>query len=193
MKKENTKDLSNPIISGYDQIKNTHRFNESLLKQAYLQGAEGNWSVVSGDKLVLAGSQTKQDWRDNFLRLPWNNVKNAERYSQLNKELENNDNIKQLVGHSLAGAVVLEKQKQHPDKFETVTYNAPIIPWLSYNSDQTSHRYRFKNDVISAFDKEATTFDKNTYNPVSAHSYKNQPAGYATNTTTSTGDQILIE
>ena len=127
-----------------------------------------------------------------FFRLPWNNVKNAERYGQLTKALENEDNIKQLVGHSLAGGVVLEKQKRDPDKFETVTYNAPIIPWLSY-SDQTSHRYRFKNDVISAFDKEATTFDKNTSNIVEAHSYTQQPEGYATNTTTATGEQILIE
>ena len=31
---------NNPVLSGYDQIKNTHRFNETLLNAAYKNKAE---------------------------------------------------------------------------------------------------------------------------------------------------------
>ena len=97
---------SNPVINGYDQIKNSHRFNEFLLKQAKKAGAEGNWSAVSGDKLALAGSQTKRDWYDNVTKIPfYGDLKNSQRYKQLDKALEINPNVKNLVGHSLAGSV----------------------------------------------------------------------------------------
>ena len=43
--------MDNPIIDGYTQIKNTHRFNETLLRAAYKK--PGDWIVVSGDKWRL--------------------------------------------------------------------------------------------------------------------------------------------
>ena len=64
-------------------------------------------------------------WRDKYdyvTRSPaWGDLRKSERYQQLNKALENNPQVTNLVGHSLAGSVILEKQKQNPGKFETTT------------------------------------------------------------------------
>ena len=182
--------INNPVINGYDQIKNTHKFNEFLLKQAKKAGAEGNWSAVSGDKMAVAGSQTKRDWWDDVTKVPfWGDLKKSERYGQLNKALEQNPNVKNLVGHSLSGNVILEKQINNPGKYETTTYNAPV---LQMSSMPQGNRYRNTYDPISMFDKGSKSQFK-SYNPVTAHSYHNQPDGYASNTILNNGNEILIE
>ena len=105
----------NPIISGYDQIKNTHRFNEILLNAAYKNKAEGNWSAVSGRKVAVAGTQTNRDKWDDVTKIPfWGDLRKSERYEQLNKKLLDYPDVNSLIGHSLAGSVVLEKQLQNP-------------------------------------------------------------------------------
>ena len=181
---------NNPVINGYDQIKNTHKFNEFLLKQAKKAGAEGNWSATSGDKLAVAGSQTKRDWYDNVTKIPfYGDLTKSERYTQLNKALEKNPNVNNLVGHSLGGAVILEKQINNPGKFETTTYNAPV---MQMSSTPQGNRYRNTMDPISMFDKGSKSRFK-SYNPVTAHSYHDQPDGYASNTILSNGNEILIE
>ena len=55
--------IINPIIDGYNQIK-THRFNDTLLKQAYKK--TGNWMAISADKIAVAGSHIAKDWYDDF-------------------------------------------------------------------------------------------------------------------------------
>lgn len=186
--------IKNPVIDGYNQIKNTHKFNETLLRAA---SQNQGYTAVSNDKMAVIGSQnpfkTKQgvrDWYDDFRHIPvWGDVRKTSRYSQLNKSLEKNPETKQLVGHSLGGSVILEKQIQNPGKYETVTYSAPV---LQMSSMPQGNRYRFNNDIISGFDKGAKSFDK-TYNPISAHSYSGLPSGYASNTLLNDGTQILIE
>jgi len=186
--------ISNPIISGYDQIKNTHKFNEYLLRKA---SESPSYTAVSGDKMAVIGSQnpfkTKQgvrDWYDDFRHIPvWGDVRKTSRYSQLNKSLEKNPETNQLVAHSLGSSVILEKQIQNPGKFETVTYNAPV---LQLTPTPQGNRYRFNNDIISGFDKGAKSFDK-TINPISAHSYSGLPSGYSNNTILPDNTQILIE
>ena len=51
----NTKDLSNPMILGYDQIKNTHRFNKSNIAN-YKNQPDGYATITStstGDKITI--------------------------------------------------------------------------------------------------------------------------------------------
>ena len=45
--------IKNPIIDGYDQIKNTHKFNETCLRAAYKK--PGDWTAVSSNKMAVAG------------------------------------------------------------------------------------------------------------------------------------------
>ena len=46
--------------------KNTHRFNENVLKQAYKK--QCNRTAVSSDKMAVAGGQTARDWYDDFTK-----------------------------------------------------------------------------------------------------------------------------
>jgi hypothetical protein len=105
------------------------------------------------------------------------------------KALEQNPNVKNLVGHSLAGSVILEKQINNPGQFQTTTYNAPV---LQMSSMPQGNRYRNFYDPVSMFDKGAKSQFK-SYNPVTAHSYHNQPDGYSSNTILNNGNEILIE
>ena len=130
--------INNPIIDGYTQIKNTHRFNETLLKNAYKK--PGDWIAVSGDKLAVAGSKTAKDWYDD--------LRKSDRFSQLNTALTKNPKTKQLVAHSLGGSVILEQQKYNPN-LETITYNAPV---LQLSSMPQGNRYRSSLDPVSMFD-----------------------------------------
>ena len=160
-----------------------------MLRAAYKK--PGDWTAVSSEKMAVAGSQTKRDWWDNFTKIPvWGDLRKSERFGQLNAALLKNPETKQLVGHSLSGSVILEKQIRNPGKYETTTYNAPVFQPFSTAQGQ---RYTFKNDPVSMFDRGVRSFDKNTINPVKAHSYKNQPDGYASNTVLPDNTQILIE
>jgi len=184
---------NNPIISGYDQIKNTHRFNEILLNAAYKNKAAGNWSAVSGRKVAVAGTQTLRDKYDDVTKIPfWGDLRKSERYEQLNKKLLDYPDVDSLVGHSLGSSVILEKQIQNPGKFQTTTYNAPV---LQMSSMPQGDRYRSSFDPVSMFDKGAKTFDNGSlFNPGYSHDYTGNPKNtYASNTILPNGNQILIE
>ena len=183
-------DIKNPIIDGYEQIKNTHKFNETLLRNAYKK--PGDWTAVSSDKMAVAGSQTKRDWYDDAVRIPvWGDVRKSERFSQLNTALTKHPETKQLIGHSLGSSVILEKQKYYPN-LETITYNAPVLQLSSMPQGQ---RYRNTYDPVSMFDRGAKSINTGSLlNPLYSHSYSSNPKNtYASNTITKSGDQILIE
>ena len=182
--------IKNPIIDGYEQIKNTHKFNETLLRNAYKK--PGNWTAVSDDKMAVAGSQTKRDWYDDFTKIPfYGDVRKAERYQQLNIALTKHPETKQLIGHSLGSSVILEKQKYYPN-LETITYNAPVLQLSSMPQGQ---RYRNTYDPVSMFDRGAKSINIGSLlNPLYSHSYSSNPKNtYASNTITKSNDQILIE
>ena len=182
--------IKNPIIDGYDQIKNTHRFNETLLRAAYKK--PGDWTAVSSGKMAVAGSQTKRDWIDDVLRIPvWGDLRKSERFGQLNTALQKHPETKQLIGHSLGSSVILEKQKYYPN-LETTTYNAPV---LQLSSMPQGNRYRNSYDPISMFDLGAKTIGTGSvFNPKQSHSYSGNPKNtYASNTILPDNTQILIE
>jgi len=182
--------IKNPIIDGYEQIKNTHKFNETLLRNAYKK--PGNWTAVSDDKMAVAGSQTARDWYDDITKIPfYGDVRKSERFSQLNTALTKHPETKQLIGHSLAGSVILEKQKYQPN-LETITYNAPV---LQLSSMPQGLRYKSDFDPVSMFDRGAKSIGQGSlFNPIYSHSYSNNPKNtYASNTILPNNTQILIE
>ena len=182
--------IKNPVIDGYDQIKNTHRFNETLLRQAYKK--PGDWTATSGDKMAVAGSQTAKDWYDDVTKVPfWGDLRRSDRFGELNTALLKHPETKQLIGHSLAGAVALEKQKYYPN-LETVTYNAPL---LQVSSMPQGNRYRNTMDPVSMFDKGAKSIGEGSlFNPKMSHSYTgNAKDTYASNTILPNNTEILIE
>jgi pimeloyl-ACP methyl ester carboxylesterase len=127
---------------------------------------------VHGDTLFVAGTSSWQDaWDD--LKIPFHQTWRAQRYIDADRVLKNNPQIKNLVGHSLGGAVVLELQNDHPDKtFKTDTYGAPEAS-ITGPDDKDNHRYRNFMDPISFLDRGAASTNQITLNPLQAHSYEN--------------------
>ena len=70
---------------------------------------------VHGDTLFVAGTSSWGDvWGD--LKIPFHQTWRAQRYIDADRALKNNPQVKNLVGHSLGGSVVLELQNGHPER-----------------------------------------------------------------------------
>ena len=101
-----------------------HKRNEIGLGDAY---KSKNKLFVKDDTLFIAGTSSLQDvWDD--LKIPLRLTRFSQRYQVAHDLLKNNPQVKKLVGHSLAGSVSLELQKQQPDKdYDITTYGAPVL------------------------------------------------------------------
>ena len=121
------------------------------LDRAY---ARADKLYVNGDTMYVAGTHYWQDvWDD--LKIPFNKTAQAQRYKDADALLAQNDQVKNLVGHSLGGASVLELQKNHSERtFKTNTYAAPVVS-LTRPDNKDNHRYRNYGDIISIFDRGA--------------------------------------
>jgi hypothetical protein len=140
-----------------------HIQNEIGLEKAY---NSPDYLYKDGDTLYIGGTQTARDvWDD--LKIPFGLTRYSQRYMDADKVLQKDPEIKNLVGHSLAGSVALEFQKNHPERdYRTITYGAPV------NSDNPSNeRFRKKNDIVSFLDSGAQSLDKSTPD-VGQHSYR---------------------
>ncbi len=109
-------------------------------------------------------------WDD--LKLPFHQTFKTERYKNVQDELDRNPNIKNVIGHSLGGAVAYEAQARNPKRdLNVTTYSAPLI---SKPGDKSAkNRYRNMFDPISILDKSAHTsvnIGNDFYNP---HSFSN--------------------
>lgn len=142
-----------------------HKRNETGLSNAY---KSKNKLFVKDDTLFIAGTSSLQDvWDD--LKIPLRLTRFSQRYQVAHDLLKNNPQVKKLVGHSLAGSVSLELQKQHPDKdYDVTTYGAPVLQM----GGQKYKRFRKAGDLISGLDDGAITYE-GSVNPKEAHSYRN--------------------
>lgn len=129
-----------------------------------------NGVYIRNNTMFVAGTRDLHDWYDDFTKIPTNTTYNALRYRNADKALKQNDElnpdskITSLVGHSLAGAVVLEMQKQYPDRnFKTTTYGAPVAS-MTTPDNINNKRYRNYQDPVSILDRGATMNVKNQLN-----------------------------
>ena len=100
------------------------------LEKVYAQGD----TYIRGDTLYAAGSHTARDWCDDATEVPfWGDARGAERYQAAEKVLNENPNVKRVVGHSLGGSVALELQKRHKG-LASRTYGAPV--WGPFREGQ---------------------------------------------------------
>ena len=81
---------------------------------------------INNNKLYIAGTSNLRDVIDDTL-IPFKLTRFSQRYKDADKILENNRDIDTLVGHSLAGSVALELNKNYNNKFTTRTYSAPVF------------------------------------------------------------------
>jgi hypothetical protein len=151
------------------------------MDKAYQQGD----GFKVGNRLYVAGSHTARDWFDDVTKIPqWQDVpipnyltsimnswwgrellgtgdlRKSERYQRAEEMVKNDPKIDTLIGHSLGGDVVLQLQKDYPERnFKTVTYGAPV--WDPFGSDKAKigqenvTRFSNKGDPVSMFDNSA--------------------------------------
>ncbi len=168
----NNPSLKQSFSSGnLSNFSNNQLSDREGLKLAYQQG---NHIYINNNKMFIAGSKSFQDWRDNLLIPPtlttYHNI-----YQSAHDELMKNAQVNEIIGHSAGGAVVLELEKQYPNRFnKTRTYSAPVFSPLGFERlDQNHLRFRTTGDPIAVFDNSAITINKNSINPFSNHSFEN--------------------
>ena len=110
------------------------------MDRAYAQGD----TYIEDNKMFVAGSHTARDWWDDITKIPqWQNVpsglfdfvdlmnsepgklifgtgdlRQSERYKAGREALLSHDKVDLGEGHSLGGSVVLQLQKDFPDRFK---------------------------------------------------------------------------
>ena len=108
------------------------------------------------------------------LKIPEFKTRDIQRYKDADKFLKQNSDIKQLIGHSMGGSVVLQLNKDNNNKFETRTYSAPVFDVVPHNSnDPENERFKTLGDPVAIFDNNARVTFKPTLNPLDLHSYNN--------------------
>jgi len=118
---------------------------------------------VNGSTMHVAGSMSTQDWYDD-LKIPIFQTHRTMRYKNAKKLLESNKEITSLNGHSLGGSVVLQLQKDFPERnLKINTYGAPVV-----SMTPSANRYRNYGDTFSMFDQGAKSGLHIGLNP---HSY----------------------
>ena len=148
------------------------------LDRAYKDGD----THLNNKTLYIAGTHTLQDAYDDVTKIPfWGSVTDATRYKAAEKVINDNPQIENIVGHSLAGSVALELQKQYPDRnLKVRTYGAPVFDPLGLDrglpfKTNTVERYSNYLDPVSYFD--ASTQNSIKWNPFDSfsltHNYNN--------------------
>ncbi len=106
-------DLTNKAYLTNSDPKVFHKLNEIGLERAY---NSNNYLYTNNDTFYMGGTQTARDVCDDF-KIPFGLTRYSQRYIDADKVLQHDPDIKNLVGHSLAGRVALEFQKKSPRKY----------------------------------------------------------------------------
>jgi hypothetical protein len=111
---------------------------------------------------------------DDLLLVPSRNIKHSEKYQDVIKYLDKNPDVKRLVGHSLASAVINKINEEMPDRFSSITYATPTIkPKRKGKQNPRRLDYKNKGDVVALLDGYAEVSDFKELNPLVAHTYLN--------------------
>jgi hypothetical protein len=174
------------------------------MDRAYAQGDV----YGEGNKEYVAGSHTMTDWFDDFTKIPqWQYVpaglnpivdvmntwwgrevfgtgdlRQSERYKRAMDYLVAHPEVTFLDGHSLGGAVVLQLQKDFPERnLKTFTQGAPVFDPLGTQKAeigaQNVMRVSNKGDIVSFFDNSAKKTnhpDPFNYAPSFWHDFHNK-------------------
>lgn len=177
---------TSPIKTRETLAKNSNLSDAEGLRKAY---ASPDKIFVDGNRMYVAGttpsplgsdlqttvkntSEFLQDWRDNIQKLPWNLTKSTKRYRQAYNALMKNPQVTTIIGHSLGAAVTNELGVSSGSRYKTRSYAAPVFRWDLPNDDDHL-RFRTEGDPVAIMDRWAITVRKDSWNPLSLHSYWN--------------------
>ena len=108
--------------------------------------------------LFVAGTRSARDAADDLL-IPLGLTSQTQRFRAAEQLI---GGVRQVVGHSLGGAVALELAKKHNLRSET--YGAPVLSVTG-----SSKRHKSTWDPVAALDFGAATSASSSWNP---HSYR---------------------
>ena len=167
--------------------KNTTLYKEvrNIQNKNKIEDRRGLWNAYdspaglykTGSTLYIAGTGGKdgsltRDIMDDLLLVPTRNIRHSEKYQDVMKYLNKTPDVKRLVSHSLASAVVDHINKEMPDKCTSTTYATPTIKRRRKGKqDPKRLDYRNPSDVVSMLDGYAETSNLKELNPLMAHSY----------------------
>ncbi len=155
----------NVYVSGDTLFVSGTKHVDTLAQDALLATTDGGKRLW--DDIVHTGKA--QDVYDD-LKIPFFQTKHAQRYKEAQRTLDANPQIKNIVGHSLGAATVLELQKNNKHRnLNAVAYNAPIVS--SPTEDAKTTRFRQYGDPISIFDRGAKSTVSTGSEWLNPHSY----------------------
>ena len=164
----------------YKEVRNIQNKNKIEDRQGLSNAySSPNGLYKTGSTLYIGGTGAKdgsinRDIMDDLLLVPTRNIKHSEKYQDVIKYLKENPDVKRLVGHSLASAVINKINEDMPDRFSSTTYATPTIkPKRKGKQDPRRLDYKNKNDVVALLDGYAEVSDLNELNPLVAHTYLN--------------------
>ena len=169
--------------------KNTTLYKEvrNIQNKNNIEDRRGLWNAYdspdglykTGSTLYIAGTGGKdgsltRDIMDDSLLVTTRNIKASEKYQDVVKYLKENPDVKRLVSHSLASAVVNQINNDMPNRFATTTFATPTMKSRKKGKqDPRRIGLRNPNDVVSLLDGYAETSNWKELNPLLAHSYIN--------------------
>ena len=147
--------------------------DEHGINQAY-GAATGTFYDGDTRTLNIRGSVTKQDWKDDFLRIPaWGDSRGIEMYKNAklsyDKLISEGKPVDRVVGHSLGGSVALQLQKDKDIPFSR-TFGAPVLDVNPFQKNV--ERYRHVLDPFSILDRGA-------HNVLTTNPYTHSYTGYS--------------
>ena len=162
------------VMKQFDNMLNSSYPNSNLADAQGLSRAYGNGKgfYIDGDKMYVSGTFGKGTFGGAVndiladVGLPFKMTKYSQRYKDTLKALDENNEVKHLITHSLGSSVGAQITKDYPERELTLTaYGAPFISRRSKINDDYI-KFRSILDPVSILDRSAVTlywFIKSTY------------------------------
>ena len=169
----------NDVMKQTDKILNDFYPNSNLTDAQGLSRAYGNGKgfYIDGDKMYVSGTFGKGTFGGAVndiladVGLPFKMTKYSQRYKDTSTALDENNEVKHLITHSLGSSVGAQITKDYPERELTLTtYGAPFI---SRRSNITDDYINFRSilDPVSIADRGAITVYTGSLNPFTNHDY----------------------
>ena len=167
------------VMKQTDKILNSYYPNSNLTDAQGFCRAYGNGKgfYIDGDKMYVAGTFGKGTFGGAVndiladVGLPFKMTKYSQRYKDTSTAMDENNEVKQLITHSLGSSVGAQITKDYPERELTLTtYGAPFISRRSKITDDYIN-FRSILDPVSIADRGAITVYTGSLNPYTNHDY----------------------
>ena len=167
------------VMKQTDKILNSYYPNSNLTDAQGLSRAYGDDKgfYIDGNKMYVAGTFRKGTFGGAVndiladVGLPFKMTKYSQRYKDTSTALDEHNEVKHLITHSLCSSVGAQITKDFPERELTLTtYGAPFISRRSKITDDYIN-FRSILDPVSIADRGAISVYTGSLNPYTNHDY----------------------